>query len=548
MRKMKYVIILLLFFVMIGYAAISVSLSINGNATVASDIEDFKVYFSDVLVNDVQSLNLVKSDNELTFIVTLNEINEVYKIEYDVTNGSKLFDAALTMNCTQGNSYLAITNEFDTSDLTALSTRSGVLTLKKTQTNSLDYDRHYTVTCTIVSTPISRDSVGSGSAVTPLKPFDFEVGDIININGEKFNVISFTDDTVTMLAQYNLGIDYRQSTVLNAVTFSNTNGWEFEPGPKEIDIQTWSTNPKTYVNEYVTYLKSVTRSNEISGNLITMNELGDLGCEINSEYYYGGGTLAFCTMSEYNGWLINGQYWWTRSALSNYPWGVWHVIANSDSVLITDISYFSVQNMHAIRPTITISKDVARAYYVRTYSVGEEVFIGDEAFNVISDNGDTVTLLAQYNLGTNYKQSQTANSVMFSGNKTWVYSPGPKEIDLQTYCGESKTYVNNYVTYLKGLTGDTSLTGDLITLAQLSDLGCTVSETYSEIGGESCSGSSHVSWINNGQSSWTRSAYPNSNGLVWVLSGQNFSLIAPEGTGAVIVGVRPLITVSKKNL
>ena len=59
-----------------------------------------------------------------------------------------------------------------------------------------------------------------------------------------------------MLAQYNLGPDYKQSTTTEYVSFSDTDGWEYEPGPKEIDIQTWSTNPKTYVNSYVSYLKN----------------------------------------------------------------------------------------------------------------------------------------------------------------------------------------------------------------------------------------------------------------------------------------------------
>jgi hypothetical protein len=42
-----------------------------------------------------------------------------------------------------------------------------------------------------------------------------------------------------MLAQYNLGTDYRQSTDSNGVKFADIDGWEYSPGPKEIDVQTW---------------------------------------------------------------------------------------------------------------------------------------------------------------------------------------------------------------------------------------------------------------------------------------------------------------------
>ena len=53
------------------------------------------------------------------------------------------------------------------------------------------------------------------------------------------------------------------------------------------------------------------------------------------------------------------------------------------------------------------------------YPVGKEIVIGTEKFNVISSNATTVTMFAQYNLGTNYRQSASENSVYFSGNSGW---------------------------------------------------------------------------------------------------------------------------------
>ena len=212
MRKMKYAIIFLMLFMVIGYAAVSVSLSITGNANVISDLDDFNVYFSDVKTNDKQDLRLVKNDKELVFEVTLNDLGDVYKISYDVTNGSKLFDASLSINCTNGNEYLGVLNEFDTSTLPSLTTRTGNLTLTKTQTNSEENQKHFTVTCTIVASPIGKETIGSGTVINPVKPIELEIGDVIGIDGEYFNIISQTDTTVTMLAQYNLGTDYKQST------------------------------------------------------------------------------------------------------------------------------------------------------------------------------------------------------------------------------------------------------------------------------------------------------------------------------------------------
>ena len=168
MRKMKYAIIFLMLFMVIGYATVSVSLSINGNANVVSDLDDFNVYFSNVLVNEKENWTIVENEKELVFDVTLNDIGDIYKITYDVTNGSKLFDASLSINCSSGNEYLGVLNEFDTSNLPSLTTRTGNLTLTKTKTNSQTDDRHFTVTCTIVASPVGRDTIGNGNIVMPV--------------------------------------------------------------------------------------------------------------------------------------------------------------------------------------------------------------------------------------------------------------------------------------------------------------------------------------------------------------------------------------------
>ena len=65
-----------------------------------------------------------------------------------------------------------------------------------------------------------------------------------------------------MFARYNLGTDYKQSTTADVVTFADVDGWEFAPGPIEIDIQIWSTNPKIYIYAYVEYLNGMRSSNK----------------------------------------------------------------------------------------------------------------------------------------------------------------------------------------------------------------------------------------------------------------------------------------------
>ena len=357
MRKMKYFIFVLLFFMVIGFAAVSVSLSIGGNATVVTDIEDFKVYYSDVKVNDVQDLTLVKSDTELVFDINLYEPGETVVVSYDVTNGSSVFDAVLNVSCSQGNEYLSVVNQFDASDLGALETRRGTLTLKKLKSN-MNLDLDYSVSCVIDASPVERNSEIEGGAVSPVRPVQISIGDLILISGEKFNVISQTDTTVTMLAQYNLGTNYRQTTLNNYVSFSDSNGWEYEIGPKEIDLQLYDGNANKYVNEYVKYLKNKTGVSSLYGNLITLSELKSLGCTVQDDYSYTSTVGCFDLQFD---WLVNDQYWWTRSVRTGNSNEVWLVGSSGG---LTGDPYNGGDDTGGIRPVITIPINVANKYRV----------------------------------------------------------------------------------------------------------------------------------------------------------------------------------------
>ena len=204
----------------------------------------------------------------------------------------------------------------------------------------------------MVNTKSDGANVVLGNMVEEIKDEDLTIGDEVEINGEYFNVVSQTEDTVTLLPQYNLSTDYRQSTTANNVTFSTNDGWEYTPGPKEIDIQTWSTNPKTYVNAYVEYLKEQLGDDTVTGDLITLKDLEELGCTVPSDYAWGSGEWN-CYDSPY-GWIANGQYWWTRSVFSTGSSSVWCVFPNG---YLYVIGYF---NHRGVRPVITISKETLR--------------------------------------------------------------------------------------------------------------------------------------------------------------------------------------------
>jgi hypothetical protein len=185
---------------------------------------------------------------------------------------------------------------------------------------------------------------------------------------------------------------------------------------------------------------------------------------------------------------------------------------------------------------------------LQTYDIGDVITIANENFNVISDNGDTITMLAQYNLGTDYRQNESMNKVRFSNNSGWEYTPGPKEIDIQDYDGNVKTYVNEYVYYLQSETGDVSLSGNLMTLTELKKIGCTINNDYSLTSESTCTNSEHKSWLVNGQRSWLRSAFPGKDGVIWLINEagglETEYYLDLDGVN----GVRPVVTISKQTL
>ena len=93
-----------------------------------------------------------------------------------------------------------------------------------------------------------------------------------------------------------------------------------------------------------------------------------------------------------------------------------------------------------------------------------------------------------------------------------------------------------------------NVTGTLITLKELKDLGCTINDDYSYRSGLTCANSQHISWIQNNMNSsfWTRSAVLNEESSIWGVSGQNLEKF--HYSSLYIVAVRPVITISKEEL
>ena len=347
MKKTKLLILITILFIVVGIAAVTTNLIVNVSTPISANTDDFDVYFSDVYVDGTQDLSLVNNTRELVFKYKLSAVGDKKTINYDITNASKNYDALITMSCTESNTYLKITNAFDTENpISARSTKQGTLSIELL--TAVSEEVSYEVKCTINASAVERETQND-TIVPDHLPKSYVKGNEIDIAGEKFNIISSTDTTVTLLAQYNLDNTYRQSETLNRVTFSESNGWEKVAGASEIDIQAYDGNVKTYVNEYVSFLKQETKDTTITGTLITLSDLKGLGCSITDDN--SGEGIDTCANSEHSEWLLKGQMFWTRSVFYNSDTRIMGVVV--DGTIYTGF-YDGIGG--GVRPVITISK------------------------------------------------------------------------------------------------------------------------------------------------------------------------------------------------
>ena len=431
-------------------------------------------------------------------------------------------------------------NNIEDNIITATNYSVAIIQVTLTKSYIGENDLNAEITCTLNATAVERTSQGSGSVSAPVNPF--YVGQEISIGDDDFYIIEDNTDNITLLTKYILDDTYRQNSTEfysgDAVNMNSPGGWSTDV--KDFDINVYSTEAVVYINNYVDYLKGVTGEDNISGNLITLMQLKDLGCSIDETYK----TLnMYCNESPYKNIIFNKQRWATRSADGTYS-KEYFVVSVDGMICSTDVYADGY-----IRPIITISKDVAYSL-IDEYNVGQEIALGDEKFNVISDNGTTISMLAQYNIDHTYLNQTTEQMLtVFSSEYGWPTVPAPKEIDINEWADEVNLVLTPYLQFMKTSFGDDAITADLITLKQLERLGCIIPEDYNlgeaEWGDYTCAESEYSEWLINGQSWWTRSAESAMSSYVWMMYGAGVLSTSDNIEGN---GVRPVITISKESL
>ena len=166
--KKKSMLIVAILLMSIGFAAISTTLIINGNAKVSENNEDFSVIFTAASIdgNDVYSSAVDETKKTITFTTSdLKTLNQTSILTYEVTNNSSNYDAEVNVTCVpkEGTTakYTSIKNELEGNATKVLAKESvnGTLTVTLNKTATEEVREEYV--CTLTLNAVERDNLGS---------------------------------------------------------------------------------------------------------------------------------------------------------------------------------------------------------------------------------------------------------------------------------------------------------------------------------------------------------------------------------------------------
>ena len=165
--KKKSMLIVAILLMSIGFAAVSTTLVINGNAKVSENNEDFSVIFTAASIDgkDVYSTVIDDTKKIITFETSeLKTLNQTSILTYEVTNNSSNYDAEVSVTCVPKDGttakYTSIKNKLD-NDATIVKAKeslNGTLTVTLDKTSTEEVSEEYT--CKLEFNAVERDTLG----------------------------------------------------------------------------------------------------------------------------------------------------------------------------------------------------------------------------------------------------------------------------------------------------------------------------------------------------------------------------------------------------
>ena len=376
-----------IFSLSIAYAALSVTLNITGNAEISD--ASWNIKFSNVKVNpaSVAITPKITNNTTLTFSANLENPGDFYKFTVDIVNDGTI-DAMIDSIVktpeltTDQKKYLRFEVEY--SDGQSISTKQ-VLKSKETKTISVLFAFRNDIPVSDLPTTSANFNVqlqlvyyqadNTGTNITTdsnkvkIISGDMDtVGSEICIKDECFYVMYSDNNTVTMLAKYNLYVGeictaastctaienptgIQNSTaigkkldesnkiiypMIGITTFSNNITWNGINGKLHPTYNEQSSLYK-YVDDYSTYIKEL-YVDVIEMRIINPEDYEKMGCVAPS-----------CTTAP--SWFYSTSYWTGVGYFMQYPYNI--VVSSANK---TETTRYSQKNGYGVRPVIVIQK------------------------------------------------------------------------------------------------------------------------------------------------------------------------------------------------
>ena len=165
--KKKASIVVAILLLAVGFAAVSTTLIINGNAKVGENADDFSVIFTAATLDGTDVYANVINDTKkiITFETNdLKTLNQTSVLNYEVTNNSANYDAEVQVNCKVKDNteakYTSIKNELENNAtvIKAKATLNGTLTVTLNKTSTEEVKEEYV--CELTFNAVERDILG----------------------------------------------------------------------------------------------------------------------------------------------------------------------------------------------------------------------------------------------------------------------------------------------------------------------------------------------------------------------------------------------------
>lgn len=143
-----------MFLMIVAFAAVATTLALTGNIKIMANRDDFDIYFSEAILDnlDVSSLVISEDKKSINFsTIDLKGEGDESILEYKVINNSTQYDADVEIICEPaGGNYYSISNSLN-KQITAGSLESGTITVRLTKATINTFDINFTCTINVVA-------------------------------------------------------------------------------------------------------------------------------------------------------------------------------------------------------------------------------------------------------------------------------------------------------------------------------------------------------------------------------------------------------------